>query len=380
MMRRITTKEMHMNSEQHHDGRISRRRLLQHLLAGSGAAILLPGHLASCSVLTGAGGARPQGVSAMPGEMLTAAAQSFLKALSAEQRASALFAFADDRREDWHYIPKPRKGVPYKQLDPEQRRLADALLGAGLSARGLQKVATIRSLEPVLNEEEQGRGPVRDSDLYYVSLFGEPQASAPWGWSVEGHHVSLNFTVAGSGLVASTPAFLGANPAEVRHGARKGLRTLASEEDLARMLVRSLDDDQRARAVVNTSAPGEIISANARKAEPVQPAGLQAKVLSGQQTEMLMNLLGEYAENMTSQIASARMSKVRAAGFDNIHFAWAGALEPGKAHYYRIQGPTFLVEYDNTQNDANHIHTVWRDFGGDFGLDLLADHYEKSHR
>jgi hypothetical protein len=372
------TKEKHMCSDRHeathghqHDGRISRRRLLEHLLAGLGVAVLQPGLRASGDARHGA---------ATSAEAFAAAARALSKSLSAEQRAAASFAFADDRREDWHYIPKPRKGVSYKQLDPGQRRLADALLATGLSPNGRRKVETIRSLEPILNDQEQGRGPVRDAELYYVCLFGEPRASTPWGWSLEGHHVSLNFTVSAGGLVASTPSFLGANPAEVRHGPRTGLRALAAEEDLARTLVTSLDEEQRARAVVDANAPGEIITANSRKAERMPEAGLPAKMLSGRQAELLTRLLGEYAGTMSASVAAARMAKVRAAGVDNVRFAWAGGLERGRPHYYRIQGPTFVVEYDNTQSDANHIHSVWRDFDGDFGADLLADHYETSHR
>jgi hypothetical protein len=373
-------KSEHPEHEPHHGASETRRRFLKHALLGAGATVLYPEQLAF-SAMRACERSAPTGPAiARPSQPIAVAAESFLSALSADQRSIALFPFEDDRREDWHFIPKQRKGVPYKQLDPKQRRLADALVEAGLGQRGSQKVATIRGLEPILNEIEQGRGPTRDPELYYVSLFGTPQDASPWGLSIEGHHISLNFTMIGADRVASTPIFLGANPAEVRQGVHKGLRALASEEDTARAFLKSLDGEQRARAIVNGSAPGDILSGNARKAEPIQPAGVAVGSLSERQTEIFMRLIEEYAGTMNSAIAAARLAKLRAAGLASIHFAWAGALEHGQPHYYRIQGPTFLVEYDNTQNDANHVHTVWRDFNGDFGEDLLAEHYKDAHK
>jgi len=320
-----------------------------------------------------------QGPTATSSAMATAS-QAFLNSLSSEQRTIAILPFEDDQRQDWHYIPKPRKGIPYKQLGEAQTQLAHALLSTGLSPQGLQKASTIVSLEPILAQIEQGGGPGRDSGLYYFCIFGKPQSSKPWGWSMEGHHLSFNYTIVADSVVASTPTFLGAHPAEVQHGPRQGLRALPSEEDLARRLVKSLDDRQRAEAVVSESAPSDILSASSRKASPIAPAGLQANRLTGQQADILTNLLNEYAANMAPDIAAARLSKVHSAGFTNIHFAWAGGFEHGQGHYYRIQGPTFLIEYDNTQNNANHIHSVWRDFNGDFGVDLLAEHYRSAHR
>ena len=358
----------------------TRRRFLRQALAGAGLTVCLPKlpphseiHLAP--VL----GAQGKDVAHLIRAVSTAG-EAFLKALSAEQRAAVMFALDDDQRQDWHFVPKPRKGVPYKQLDPTQRRLADALLNTALSRQGFGKVSTIISLENVLREIERGGGPVRDPELYYLSVFGEPGPAKPWGWSLEGHHISLNFTLVGPGQIASTPAFLGANPAEVRGGPRQGVRALAAEEDTARALLKSLDERQRAQAVVSDSAPRDILSGNSRKADPLQPAGLPASRLSGRQAEVLMQLLKEYADTMAPPVAAARLRKLQAAGVGQIHFAWAGGGERGQPHYYRVQGPTFLVEYDNVQNDANHIHSVWRDFDGDFGLDLLAEHYKKAHR
>lgn len=322
----------------------------------------------------------PSGNGSNSAAMMSTAAHAFISSLSADQRAKASFAFEDEQRLDWHFIPRARKGIPFKELDSAQRLLGNALMSAGLGQRGLIRAATIMSLDAILREIEQGKGPVRDPELYFLSIFGDARSAKPWGWRVEGHHVALNFTMIEGKQIASTPAFFGANPAEVLEGARKGLRALAPEEDLARLLIKSLDDKQRAQAVVSQSAPADILSTNLRKAEPLKPAGLQTSKLGQKQQEILMALLSEYASRHAPDIAAVRFDKVRAAGLGNIFFAWAGGFEKGQPHYYRIQGPSFLVEYDNIQNNANHIHTVWRDLNADFGADLLAAHYKQDHR
>jgi len=311
---------------------------------------------------------------------MTRAQEAFINSLAPQQRAKAVFSLEDEQRFDWHFIPRPRKGIPFKELDAAQQRLGNALLVAGLGQQGFIKAATIMSLDAVLREMEKNGTTVRDPELYYFSLFGEPASGKPWGWRVEGHHLSLNFTLTNGKNIATTPAFFGANPAEVPVGQRKGLRTLPAEEDLARALVKSLDDKQRGQALISDKAPSDILSTNLRKAETLKPAGLQTSRLGQKQQEILMSLLTEYASRHAPDIAAARLDRVRAAGLSNISFAWAGGLERGQAHYYRIQGSTFLIEYDNIQNNANHIHSVWRDFNGDFGLDLLALHYGKDHR
>ena len=311
---------------------------------------------------------------------MSRAQEAFINSLTSEQRAKAVFGLDDEQRFDWHFIPRPRKGIPFKELDPAQQRLGNALLAAGLGQQGFIKAVTIMSLDAVLREMEPSGTVVRDPELYYVSLFGDAASGKPWGWRVEGHHLSLNFTIGDGKHIATTPAFFGANPAEVLQGSRKGLRALSVEEDLARALIKSLDDKQRAQAVITEKAPTDILSTNVRKAEPLKPAGLQASRLGQKQQEMLMSLFAEYASRHAPDVAAARLDRVRSSGFGNIFFAWAGGLERGQAHYYRIQGSTFLIEYDNIQNNANHIHSVWRDFNGDFGLDLLAMHYNKDHR
>lgn len=305
------------------------------------------------------------------------AANKFLASLTPEQKAKASFNFTDEQRFDWHFIPRERKGVPLKDLNENQRKLAMEFMRSGLGASGYQKATTIMSLEPVLRElEGPNRKFPRDPELYYFSIFGTPSAKAPWGWRVEGHHVSLNFTVAKGEMVSNTPLFFGANPAEVRQGERKGLRALAGEEDRARELILALDEKQRAVAIFDKAAPGDIITMNKVKADPLKPGGIAAGELNKQQKAMLEKLLDEYLSRMPQDISAERSKKLRDAGLDKIHFAWAGGVNKGDPHYYRIQGPTFLVEYDDTQNNANHIHTVWRDFNGDFGEDLLREHYQ----
>jgi hypothetical protein len=209
-------------------------------------------------------------------------------------------------------------------------------------------------------------------------VFGQPAPAATWGWRVEGHHVSLNFTIVDGVLVAATPSFFGANPARVPRGPRQGLRALAAEEDLGRQLVLSLTPRQKQVAILNQQVPADIITGSARAVTPLQPTGLLAAAMSYQQNEKLLALIREYLGRNRPELAEADLKKIRSAGIDRIGFVWIGGLEQGEAHYYRVQGPTFLLEYDNIQNQANHIHAVWRDFENDFGDDLLKRHYERS--
>jgi len=309
-----------------------------------------------------------------PAEEMIGAATNLLAALTPEQRAKAVFEFKNDERFDWHFIPKPRKGLPLKEMSPSQRPLAHALLASGLSQRGFAKAETIMSLEQILYDLED-KSPRRDAELYYFTIFGTP-GKDPWGWRVEGHHLSLNFSLAGDQVLAVTPSFFGTNPARIPSGPRKGLRVLASEEDLAYELIKSLDAEQRKVALLPTEAPREVITGNARKAKSLEPLGISAAQLTSPQKEVLRNLLKEYVFRYRSEIAESDLKKITDAGDDKIQFAWAGETEPGKGHYYRIQGPTFLMEFDNTQDNANHIHTVWRDLKNDFGEDLLRAHYD----
>jgi len=307
------------------------------------------------------------------------AANNFLMMLSPEQKAKATFSTDDKERLNWHFIPRERKGLPLKEMDAGQRAMAEALLITGLSQSGYAKVGNILSLEPVLRDMEKDTRGRRDAAGYFFSVFGEPSQSKTWGWRFEGHHVALNYTVVKGQVIASSPAFFGANPAEIKDGQRQGFRALAREEDLARDLLNSLDAKQKPMALLDPVAPKDIISTNKLKADPIDPKGIPANKLNKKQVDMLMGVIEEYSSNMPEDVGTARVEAVRKGGVDKIHFAWLGGPDKGQPHYYRIQGPTFLIEYDNTQNNNNHIHSVWRDFNGDFGMDMLAAHYQAFH-
>lgn len=316
-----------------------------------------------------------------PAKDMADAASAFLSTLKDGQRARAVLPLTDPERENWHFFPKARQGLPLRDMDARQRAAATGLLASALSARGLEKSTNIMQLESILREIEgpaaQGR---RDSGLYYFTIFGEPDPRGTWGWRVEGHHLSLNFTIVKGGFFAVTPSFLGANPAKVQRGPQQGLRVLAAEEDLARNLVKSLTESQRTKAIIRAQAPADIITGAQRHVTPLETAGIRMPDLTSSQRDQLMELIREYVFRHRRELAEDDLNKIKQAGEDRIQFAWAGGLEPGEGHYYRVQGPTFLLEYDNTQNQANHIHTVWRDFENDFGQDLLRQHYDQAHR
>ena len=309
-------------------------------------------------------------------EMVTTAS-AFLGSLSAEQRRHAQLGFQDQERANWHFVPRARKGLAFKQMSLEQRRLARALLASGLSRSGYDKALDIISLETILGELENGAGPTRDPELYYVTIFGGPEGNEPWGWRVEGHHLSVNITVPGVSGTSLTPSFFGSNPAEVRAGPRAGLRILGPEEDLGRALVKSLRDDQRKIAVFSSTAPRDILNLPGRA--DTRPEGITYAQLDASQRAILVRLIKEYLGRHRPDLAALDWERLERAGLDRIHFTWAGGTEPGQGHYYRVQGGTFVLEYDNTQNGANHAHTVWRDFDHDFGADLLKQHYRESH-
>lgn len=297
------------------------------------------------------------------------------KSLNEEQKAKLFLSFDDEARVGWSFLPGERKGLKLYDMNLEQRALARHIFAAALSDAGMRKVENIESLEDVLRVMENDNKS-RDREKYTLAIFGKPGTGKPWGLRWEGHHVSLNWTIVDGALIASTPQFLGSNPGEVREGPRKGLRVLSVEEDLARSLVKSLDDAQRTACVVNDTAPPDVITRMDREAAMQEDNGVAYAALNTEQQGILNALIDEYANVQAAELAAARIERLKSAGMDKIRFAWMGGLEKGVGHYYRIQGPTFIIEYDNTQNDANHIHTVWRDFEKDFGRDLLLEHYK----
>lgn len=319
---------------------------------------------------------------------MTQTAQAFLASLSDEQRARATFRFEDEERFFWHFVPgnnieqtykRKRLGLTLGEMTPSQKHLANALLSAGLSQAGYIKAVSVMSLEDILRILEKDTVGRRDPEKYHFSIFGTPSEKGNWSYRIEGHHLSLHFAVV-NGKVAAAPMFFGANPAKVLEGPRAGLRVLAREEDLARDLLASLTPEQKKVAIVSQTAYRDILTEASRKAVLTgQPDGLPASKMNAKQRELLHKLVGEYIGNLPEGLAQSRAEKLKAAG-NNIFFAWAGVEERGGPHYYRVATPSFLIEYDNTQNNANHIHSVWREFNGDFGEDLLKEHYQTSHR
>jgi hypothetical protein len=317
-------------------------------------------------------------------------ANAFVTSLTQDQRQKAVFAFDSSERLYWNFIPTeafPRNGLTVGEMNEAQRKRAQDLLKAGLSQRGYLTATAIMDLENTLGDLEgraqaaggRGEGMRRDPTRYFFSVFGTPSTKSTWGWRVEGHHVSLHFTVVNGTLVASSPSFFGSNPAEVREGPKKGLRILADQEDAGRALLLALDDKQRAKAVIQNVALNEIVTTNKVDINPLSPVGLGAEAMTPAQRDLLMKVVDTYTSKMADDIAADRLAKLRKAGLEKIAFAWAGEAERGKKHYYRIQGPTFLVEHDNSQNDGNHVHSIWRDFNGDFGRDLLREHIARAH-
>jgi len=318
---------------------------------------------------------------------LADAAVDFLGSLNEGQRRIATLPFGDDRRYVWDYRPPestPRNGLRLINMTPEQQRKALAVLDIGLSTRGADQVRKIIDLETPLREQERIDGRVtmfiRDPEHYSFCVFGDPSGKVPWAWHVAGHHVAVHFTVVDGDRIASVPLFFGANPAEVRVGPTAGLRTLPEEEDWARALVRSLPTAQKQVAVVSSTAYPDIITDKNRVAYPFgPPRGLAYADMAVEQRNRLLELIRHYVWRTSDELSAFTWAKIEQAGLEPVTFAWAGGEEPGQGHYYAIKGPTFLIEYDNTQNGANHIHSVLRDLTGDWGEDLLLAHYQSQH-
>jgi hypothetical protein len=315
---------------------------------------------------------------------LPATARAFLATLNERQRADATFPFDDPERTRWAYVPQSRAGIPLKEMQPAQRAAAFELLRTGLSDRGAKLAHGIIELEGTLGELEGVMSSLmlrRDPELYFLSVFAGPRGTQPWGWRFEGHHLSVNVTELGPHGQVVAPLFMGANPARVPSGPTAGRRLLAAEEDLAFALLGMLDPAQRARATIAAQTFGDIVSRNDPTVRPIALAGLPAAEMTVAQQGQLRRLLELYAGRMSDSAALRQLQRIDESGFGRLHFGWAGAHQPGSPHYYRIHGPTVLLEYDNSQGGANHIHTVWRDLENDFGGDLLRKHYARQpHR
>lgn len=361
------------------------------------------------------------------------AAKAWLDSLDDTQRADAWLPWpSQEERHRWYYTPTDHGGLPLTRMRPAQQRLTMRLVATGLSRPGYVTVSTIMGLENVLDEVDDwqvdwGRERGRDPQLYWLRVFGDPGADGPWSWRFGGHHVSVQHVIADGRVQASTPCFLGADPAQSPLLGGHLLRPLGAAEDLARDLVRSLDDEQAARALLSPVAPVDIVGGNrprvrdgdlvlplpeiwrgrftdprlSERAESMHrtaeekagtapehraavrltaaPKGVPAAAMSAAQREQLRALLHVFLGRIPDELAEREAAKFAGDKLHGVHFAWAGGTERGQPHYYRLQGPGLLAEYDNTQREVNHVHTVWRDPEGDFGADVLARHRAAFH-
>ena len=301
--------------------------------------------------------------------------------LGPELAGKATFDFDGKERTDWQFVPMERVGVKWDEMNLDERRAAHALLHTALSSQGFFKAATIMSLEQELRRMEADRPGVeqiRNPEKYWFALFGDPASDKPWGWRIEGHHLSLNFSSVTGQVVSVTPAFFGSNPAELRDGPRAGLRVLGAEEDLGRKLITSCSPAERKAAIIAVDAPADVIALPGLEINFAEPEGLGVDQMTADQQALLRQLLDEVIGNFNAELKDQAWHEIEHAGFDKLHFAWAGSLERGKGHYFRIHGPTLVIEYDNTQNEANHAHLVWHSPGNNFGADYLRRHYEES--
>ncbi|MBC8028112.1 MAG: DUF3500 domain-containing protein [Steroidobacteraceae bacterium] len=308
------------------------------------------------------------------------AANSFLASLPEDLRKKVAYPATAKERREFHFVPRDRIGASLLELDGEQSEQLGPLLASALSPEGLLTTRGAIKHENILRriETEAGVGNAsrRDPGRYYTVVFGTPSGAVPWAWRFEGHHLSLSVTQLPGQPPVIGPFFVGANPAKVLSGPNEGFRLLADEEDLGRELIRLLPDDRRKVAIIRDSAFPEIVTGNDPKVS-LQRAGIAAAAMTEAERMQLRRLLYVYLDRLTLDASLEAKRRLDRAGFDHLHFAWAGGLEPGQAHYYRIHGPTLLIEYDDTQNDANHIHTVYRDLERDFGGDALRAHYRQ---
>ena len=316
---------------------------------------------------------------------LVAAAGKFINLLDSNQKAHALYPFDVDERYNFYYFPVDnRKGIAMDELSDIQKQAALELLKASLSDETVNKVNEIMAHEDILKalENRKPEDHFRDPGKYYLTIFGIPSNHTIWGWRFDGHHVCLNFSAKEKKIVAGTPGFLGANPAIVQQGPEKGKEILKEEKEMGFALLHALSNEELKKAMIDKIAPGEIITRNNRKAMIEHPAGIRYDEMKNSEQEIFLKLINLYVHRFTKLFADDMLKQIQKAGLENLRFAWAGYTEPGigKPHYYRIQGPTILIEYDNTQNNANHVHTVVRDLEHDFGGDALLEHYKLRHQ
>ena len=341
----------------HHHGPPTRRTVMA-------AAALLPFGAASAQTIDAA-------------QRIADAANRFLHSLDDGQRQKAMIAFDSANRLDWHYIPRSRSGLALGEMRPNQADAARAIFASVLNQRGLELLDGVRLLEGVLREQQ---GSFRDPTRYYVSVFGTP-GRFPWGWRFEGHHLSLNVALPAAGHVSVTPFFTGAHPATVRDGPHRGIRLLGASEDIARQIMAGLNDQQRKAATIANRSFGEIVASPQREQDLGNPKGLLLGEMTSAQRTMVEALMDRFLGTLATDLSVQQKQRVMEQGLATFRFAWAGSLTPGEAHYFRVHGPATLIEHDNTQNGANHIHAIWRDLAADFGRDTLADHYrQQKHR
>jgi hypothetical protein len=313
---------------------------------------------------------------------IPAKAKTFLSSLSPELRSRAQFTMDDAERFSWHFVPMERKGPTFRDFNEAQTAAAKDLLKASLSEMGYQKATAITQLENILKviENRAAEDHHRDPLNYHFSFFGTPSTDKAWGWRFEGHHISINFALIGNRMVSSTPSFFGTNPGIVLSGPEKDKQVLKQEAELGFALLNALTNEQRKTAVFSVTAPAEIITVTNREVENLKPDGISFSALTEDQKKIFTKLLNIYVSNYQFDFSETLMKKITQTGMDKLSFGWAGSLVPGAGHYYRIQGPTLLIEYDNTQNNANHAHTVVRDLTNDFAKDILKEHYQQEHK
>ena len=305
------------------------------------------------------------------------AATVFLASLDGAQRKAASFEFKNKERENWHFVPMDRKGVRFDALKPHQQHLAFGLLGTGLTQKGLMTATQIMTLEEILRSRG-GDPKVRNTEKYNIAIFGSPSPTKPWGWRFEGHHLSLNFSLLDDKVIG-LPAFYGTNPAELKKGPLKGMRPLGEIEDAGRQLAKDLIKADMS-PVFSEKAPKEILTAQDSTAKAQQIMGTTSDKMNGEQVKQILAIVSQVASMQRGEITNESLRKINTMQRKKLHFAWGGSLERNEPHYFRIQGVDFIVEYANTQNDANHAHLVWRDLKDDFARDSLKKHYLENHK